>query len=266
MIDCFDRKINYLRISVTDLCNFRCVYCMPAEGVPLKKHTQILSFEEIVEFTKVAVAKGINKIRLTGGEPLVRRGVVSLVKMIAEIDGVEDFGLTTNGVALSKLAQNLKTAGLHRLNVSLDSMNPDRFREITRGGELTHVLAGIKAADDAGFENTKINCVIQEFPDEPDAKEVAAFAEANGYKIRYIRRMCIKTGKFWSVIGGDGGKCDSCNRMRLSSEGMLYPCLFNDTSFSIRELGYEAALDQALYGKPESGHKSHHNEFYQLGG
>ncbi len=265
MIDCFNRKINYLRISVTDLCNMRCKYCMPENGVKLIDHKDILSFEEIYEFANYAVSQGIDKIRLTGGEPLVRRDIISLVVMIAKIKGLKDFAMTTNGSFLEKYAQPLKDAGLHRINISLDTINPLKFKEITRCGELKHVLKGIETAIKVGLNPVKLNCVIRNSADEQDAKEVAEFAKNHGCELRYIRRMDIAKGEFWKVMGGDGGHCEICNRIRLSSDGKIYPCLFCDDSFSIRELGNEKAFELAINGKPISGHKGQ-NKFYSIGG
>ena len=138
MFDRFKRRINYLRISVTDRCNLRCTYCMPAEGVPLLDHDQVLSLEEIRDFTATAVAMGVDKVRLTGGEPLVRRGIADLVAMIAAIPGIKDFGMTTNGALLPRHAKDLRAAGLHRLNISLDSLDAQRFKAITRNGCLLY--------------------------------------------------------------------------------------------------------------------------------
>ncbi len=265
MTDSFDRIINYLRISVTDLCNLRCKYCMPKDGVSLIKRTDILSLEEISNFAKYAVDNGINKIRLTGGEPLVRRDIISLVVMIGQIQGLKDFAMTTNGSFLEKYAQPLKDAGLNRINISLDTLNKNKFKEITRGGNLKYVLRGIKKAIEVDLTPIKLNCVITNSPNEKDAIDVAKFAKENNCEVRYIRRMNIKTGAFWQVIGGDGGDCKNCNRIRLSSNGNLFPCLFNDTSYSIRELGYEKAFQLAIQNKPLSGHKSQNN-FYSIGG
>jgi GTP 3',8-cyclase len=266
MIDSYNRKIHYLRISVTDLCNMRCQYCMPPEGVKLFPHEDILSFEEIFDITKIAVDMGVNKVRLTGGEPLVRKEIITLVAMLREIEGINDYAMTTNGTLLKKFAQPLKDAGLDRLNISLDSLNPAEYKKITRGGNLQHVLEGINAAREAGFENIKINCVVEQSPDEENAKSVIEYAKKNGFFIRFIRKMSIKDGRFWSVLGGDGGVCEKCNRLRLSSVGEIYPCLFNDIKFSVKKMGIEQALKMAINNKPEAGQKSNKNEFYSMGG
>jgi cyclic pyranopterin phosphate synthase len=265
MFDSFNRRINYLRISVTDRCNLRCDYCMPAEGIELIPRERILKYSEIAEITRVAVGMGVNKVRITGGEPLVRRRIVELVEMIANIRGVEDFGMTTNAIALRTFARPLRDAGLHRLNVSLDTIDPQRYRELTRCGQLTDAVAGIDAAIAAGFDLIKLNCVIEASADEPDARGVAAFGAARGLPVRFIRKMNLATGEFWQVDGGDGGKCSTCSRLRLSSDGKLYPCLFSDLSYDVRELGIEQAIHAALEGKPQSGHLAT-RAFNTLGG
>jgi len=266
MFDRFSRRINYLRVSVTDRCNLRCVYCMPEEGVPLLSHDDILSFEEILRITETAVSMGINKVRITGGEPLVRRGIVDLVSMLARIDGVHDLAMTTNGTLLSEFATSLKRAGLHRLNISLDALDPARYHEITRRGDVGRVLDGIQAAIDAGFEGTKLNCVVQASSSEPDAVAVKQFAKGNGLEARFIRQMDMERGEFWVVEGGEGGDCKTCNRLRLTSDGLVKPCLFNDTAFSCRALGAEEAIRRAVAAKPESGSSGTQNKFYSMGG
>jgi len=265
MYDRFKRKINYLRISVTDMCNLRCGYCMPAEGVKLMQHDDILSFEEITALTRQAVALGMDKVRLTGGEPLVRRDILALVEMLWQIKGIQDFAMTTNGILLPDYAPGLKAAGIQRLNISLDTLNPIRYRAITRSGRVGHVLAGVEAALQVGFQKIKLNCVIDQSPDEPDARAVAAFGAERGLDVRFIRQMDMAKGRFWRVFGGDGGHCVTCNRLRLSSDGKIYPCLFSDLAYDIRELGVKKALCMAVAGKPESGHKSN-NRFHRIGG
>ena len=151
LYDRFDRRIDYLRISLTDRCNLRCVYCMPPEGVPWQPHAEILAYEEIVRVVKAAAQLGIRKIRLTGGEPLVRRDVTSLVRAIAHIPGINDISLTTNGVLLDRLAAPLADAGLTRVNVSLDTLDPIKFRRITRLGDIDRVWRGLEAAEHAGL-------------------------------------------------------------------------------------------------------------------
>lgn len=266
MYDHFNRNINYLRISVTDRCNLRCKYCMPAEGVELMDHNDILSFEEIVEVVKTAVRKGITKIRLTGGEPLVRKGIVDLVKMIANVDGVEDLALTTNGTLLEKYAEGLKSAGLKRVNISLDTLNENKYADLTRGGKISEVFRGIEKAKEVGFNPIKINCVVMNSSDEPDAIAVKKYAEEQGLSVRFIHQMDLKTGHFSKVEGGEGGDCKSCNRIRLSATGGFKPCLFNDSCFNIKQYGIDDALAMAVEGKPLSGSKNKSGKFYNIGG
>ncbi len=265
MYDRFNRRIHYLRLSVTDLCNLRCQYCMPAEGIQLLRHEDILTFEEMVDVVRSAVDLGVDKVRLTGGEPLVRRGIIDLVRMIGGVSGIRDYSMTTNGISLPTYAADLKASGIQRLNISLDTLDPERYRVITRTGNLDAVLDGIEAALSAGFDKIKLNCVIQASPEEPDAKAVAAFGKARGVEVRFIRQMDTKQGRFWEVQGGEGGHCVSCNRLRVSSDGKVYPCLFSDCVFDIRELGIHEALRRAVEHKPESGQTSR-NRFYHLGG
>lgn len=266
MYDRFDREINYLRISVTDRCNLRCSYCMPEEGIKLLRHDEILSFDEISDFTKAAVNQGVTKIRITGGEPLVRKGIVTLVEMIASIEGINDLSMTTNGILMKDYAFDLKRAGLNRVNISLDTTDPAKFFLITRGGNLTDVFDGIEAARIAGMLPVKINCVIKESKSEPDAVGVADFCQINNLEIRYIRQMDLVLGHFSTVEGGTGGDCALCNRLRLTANGKLIPCLFNDIGFDIRELGYEEAIKRAIDSKPKCGSKNITGGFYNIGG
>ncbi len=266
MFDRFNRKINYLRISVTDRCNLRCVYCMPENGVPLLKHEDILNFDEIVEFTRIAVSKGIDKVRITGGEPLVRNGIVDLISMISGIKGIKDLSMTTNGVFLDKYADDLVKAGLQRVNISLDTVDPEKFEQITRVGNVQKVFDGIKAAKKAGLNPIKINCVITNNSLEPHAVAVAKYCEENDLQIRYIKEMDLEKGEFSVVQGGSGGDCAVCNRLRLTANGMIKPCLFSDIQYSVRELGAEKAIEMAVENKPRSGHVNNTGKFYNIGG
>ncbi|MHC4636488.1 MAG: GTP 3',8-cyclase MoaA [Planctomycetota bacterium] len=266
MIDRFERKINYLRISVTDRCNLRCRYCMDAEGVKLLRHEDILSFEEIIDLTRTAVDMGITKVRLTGGEPLVRRGIINLVEAIAQINGIADLSMTTNGVLLAEYAQGLADAGLVRINISLDTTDAERYQQLTRCGNIKAAFAGIEAAQIAGLNPIKLNCVASEFSNESDIEAVKEFGYANGLQVRVIRQMVFETGCFSIVDGGIGGDCKQCNRLRLSSDGMIRPCLFSDISFDIRRLGSEQALRRAVIEKPKAGGPCAHNGMHQIGG
>ena len=265
MFDRFERKIDYLRISVTDKCNLRCVYCMPAEGVPLLRHEDMLSFEEICEVAREAVDMGVTKVRVTGGEPLVRRGIVTLIAMLGRVEGIRDFAMTTNGIRLAEFARPLADARLQRVNISLDAIDPARYAELTRGGDVRLALDGVRAAQAAGLTPIKINCVIQLSPEEPDAEAVAAYAREHGYEVRFIRKMNLAMGDFSVVIGGSGGDCPHCNRLRLTCDGLVRPCLFNDLGFSVRELGAREALRRAVEEKPEAG-KTCQAPFHAIGG
>lgn len=255
MLDSFQRAITYLRVSVTDKCDLRCVYCMPAEGVPALRHEDLLSFEEIAEVVRSAVSLGVTKVRLTGGEPLVRRGIVSLVSLLSEIRGIQDLAMTTNGQRLAGVARELAGAGLHRINISVDTLDPVRYGEITRGGDLNKVIDGIHAAREAGLTPIKLNCVIRDSIDEEDARSVSEFGRKEGLEVRYIRRMNLSAGLFHQVLGGAGGDCAHCNRLRLSCDGYLRPCLFSDLRFDVRKLGAVQAIQEAVQMKPERGDK-----------
>ena len=266
MYDRFKRNINYLRISVTDRCNLRCTYCMPVDGIRLLHHEDILTFDEIKDFTEVAVNHGVSKVRITGGEPLVRRGITTLIRMMGDIKGIEDLSMTTNGILLKQFAKELREAGLHRVNISLDTIDPERFRTITRTGNINNVFEGIIAAKSSGLLPVKINCVIRESKDEAEAKAVTGFCKDNDLEIRYIRQMDLVKGHFSMVDGGTGGDCILCNRLRLTASGKLKPCLFNNAEFDIRELGFEKAFKLAVTLKPECGSKNETDAFYNIGG
>jgi cyclic pyranopterin phosphate synthase len=239
---------------------------MPKDGVKLLKHSDILSFEEIVDITKTAVEMGVAKVRLTGGEPLLRRGILDLVAAIGAIEGIEDFAMTTNGILLPQYAQGLADAGLKRVNISLDTIDADRYQKLTRCGNLADCLAGIEAAKKAGLTPIKLNCVVGRLSNESDSDMVRKFGVANGLQVRIIREMIFETGGFSVVEGGIGGDCARCNRLRLSSDGIIRPCLFSDTSFSVRQLGHKQALKAAIAQKPKAGGPCSHNLMHQIGG
>jgi len=204
MIDQYNRDINYLRISVTDRCNLRCRYCVPKEGFSLIGHDDILRYEEILRVVMIAVKMGIKKVRITGGEPLVRRGVIDFIATLNLIEGIEDISLTTNGILLEDVAERLSTAGVKRINISLDSLDPEKYSRITRGGDVHAVLRGIRKVHETGFSPIKINIVaIKGFNDD----EVLKFAELTldkPYQIRFIELMPLgfagmeNLGKFLS--------------------------------------------------------------------
>ena len=266
MFDRFNRHINYLRISVTDRCNFRCEYCMPAEGVSMKKHEDILSFNEIFEVVKYGASKGINKIRITGGEPLVRKNLPELILQISELKGITDIGMTTNGVLLPEFAYSLKQAGLNRVNIRLDTLNPHKFEKITRRGNLDDVLKGIEAAIAVGFHPVKINFVRIPGENMEDEAEVKKYCKEKGLDLRFIRQMNLKTGEFYPVKGGSGGICSVCNRLRLTADGHIVPCLHSNHRYSIRKLGIAGAIIAAIDNKPKTGKGTQSHEFSNIGG
>jgi cyclic pyranopterin phosphate synthase len=196
LIDSFGRVHNNLRVSVTDRCNIRCVYCMP-ESVRFLPRQSLLTFEEIVRFVRVATTLGVDKIRLTGGEPLVRRDLPKLVAMIAAVPGVKDVGLTTNGILLAPMARALRAAGLKRINVSLDTMDPKRFEELTRRTGFDQVIEGILAAKEAGFEPVKVNAVAIKGFTEHDVVPLGRFAREHGLELRFIEYMPLDAGDRW---------------------------------------------------------------------
>ncbi|MFI8338071.1 GTP 3',8-cyclase MoaA [Pseudomonas taetrolens] len=204
LMDSFSRRVDYLRLSVTDRCDFRCVYCM-AEDMEFLPRQQILTLEEIYQLAESFVTLGTRKIRLTGGEPLVRPGVVELCKRIALLPGLRELCMTTNGSQLGKLAAPLFDAGLKRLNISLDSLDPVRFRELTRTGDLAKVIAGIDAANAAGFQRTKLNCVVMKDRNDHEINDLVAFAIDRGLDISFIEEMPLgvisehsRAGAFYS--------------------------------------------------------------------
>ena len=266
MLDRFNRRIHYLRVSITDRCNLRCTYCMPEKGIPLIPHDEILRYEEILEVVKEAVTLGIDKIRITGGEPLIRKGVENLVAMISPIPGIKELTLTTNGILLEEFAGKLAAAGLHRINVSLDTVDPVKYYTLTRGGYLHKVLRGIDAAIEAGLNPVKVNCVVRHSSGDENAKAVREFCEKKGIEARFIREMDLENGCFTVVEGGSGGDCKSCNRLRLTANGFIKPCLFDNLAFSIRELGAREAIHAAVGLKPEKGSINTINRFNNIGG
>ncbi|MBQ9691382.1 MAG: GTP 3',8-cyclase MoaA [Eggerthellaceae bacterium] len=321
--DEFGRHINYLRISITDLCNLRCIYCMPSEGIQLRPHNENLTFEEIVEFVSIAAAYGIEHIRLTGGEPLVRKGIVDLVAKLSAIKGIKSIAMTTNGILLPKYAQALKEAGLSRVNISIDTLDEQEYSRITRGGNLTDARDGIKAALEYNFHPVKINVVaaksfkqnyldfakmtlhsplhvrfiefmpIGHIATEPTQDDLSLSWEANPTiatkdLINYISNQAKEAGLgtlspltsdkapltlgpansyilpqaqgtigFISAISDHF--CSTCNRIRLTADGKIRPCLFSDTELDVRTPLRENDINKvheiiakALHIKPEA--------------
>ncbi|MDR1571989.1 MAG: GTP 3',8-cyclase MoaA [Clostridiales Family XIII bacterium] len=266
MIDSFGRTIDYLRISVTDRCNLRCVYCMP-DGFEDIGHDRVLSFEQIERVVRAAVVLGFRKFRLTGGEPLVRRGVVRLVEMLAAIPGVDELNMTSNGTLLEGMAAQLKKAGLTRVNISLDTLRADRFREITRGGDIEAAKRGIAAAEAAGLSPVRLNVVAMRGFNDDEILDFAAMTKEKPYDIRFIELMPIgKTGRSgfmpaheiravlkgceplddrrgvaeYIAYPGAPGRiglispisahfCGGCNKIRLTSDGRIKTCLHSNS-------------------------------------
>lgn len=191
------RAIEYLRLSVTDRCNCRCAYCMSADGVPMLRHEDVCSFEELARITGACCELGVTKVRLTGGEPLVRRGLPSLVRMLRAVPGVRDFALTTNATLLAPVAEELAEAGLDRVNVSLDSLRPERYAAITRGGRLADALAGIEAARVAGLAPLKVNCVLMGGVNDDEVADIARLARDHALDVRFIELMPIGEAARW---------------------------------------------------------------------
>jgi GTP 3',8-cyclase len=270
MQDLYNREISYLRISVTDRCNLRCVYCMPEEGIEQICHTNCLSFEEITAISREAVDMGILKIRLTGGEPLVRKGICDLVSQLKNIKGLKILGMTTNGHYLQRDAASLKKAGLDSLNISLDTLNPDRYSRITRGGDIIKVLAGINAALEAGFP-LKINMVISSDTTQEEMDDMKAFCKAKGVFLQRIREYSLIEDKFpdEEIIYNRPPPCQRCNRIRLLSNGNLKPCLHSDNEIQIhtgsREMIREA-LVKAIKEKPQCGSSCSSRNMVEIGG
>ena len=297
VFDSLGRPITYLRLSVTDRCNCRCTYCMPAHGVPVQGHDDLMSFKELVEVVRAATRLGVRKVRITGGEPLVRRGIVELCRMVKGVPGVEELAMTTNATLLSPLAESLRAAGLDRLNVSLDTLRPERYRAITRTGELSDALDGIRAAWDAGFRELKLNCVLIGGVNEDEAADFVAIARESPVEVRFIELMPMGQCAAWeprrfvsadavlaacpelAAVGGSGvaelyaapgfaGRvgliravshrfCSGCDRIRVTADGRLKPCLHSAQEICLRGLGpdeLEGALRRGIEGKP-----AHHN-------
>ncbi|MGD0625470.1 MAG: GTP 3',8-cyclase MoaA [Thermodesulfobacteriota bacterium] len=198
LLDFHNRRINYLRISITDRCNLRCHYCMPKEGVSQFGHSEILRYEEILRLAALAVQKGITKIRITGGEPLVRKDAVQLIQQLSQLKGVQDLSLTTNAILLEEFVPALFQAGLKRVNISMDSLSPEKYREITRGGDLSRVWAGVEAARRGGLSPIKINVVAITGFNDGEILEFARLTMQDPFQVRFIEFMPIGVSSEWS--------------------------------------------------------------------
>lgn len=296
MKDRFNRNIDYLRISVTDLCNLRCKYCMPKSGVEKLCHSDILSVEEIFDIVKVASENGIKKIRLTGGEPLVRRGFLELCRKIGSIEKIKEICITTNGTYFSDFAKDLLSCKVKRINFSLDTLNSEKYREITRGGSLEKVLDSISTAIKLGFR-VKINCVLIGGFNDDEILDFIKLTEYDDIQVRFIELMQIGETSNWSKekfisndvvlnrisdcesIGVDGVArtyrvkgfkgtfglispiskcfCQDCNRIRITSDGKLKPCLHSKDEIDLKGLKGEELhkiFKFGIYEKPKSHH------------
>lgn len=265
MRDRFGREISYLRVSVTDRCNLRCVYCMPAEGVALLSHDRIISFERIAEIARAAASLGFKKIRLTGGEPLVRRNFPELVFLLRAIPGIETLAMTTNGVLLAPAAAELRRRGLDSVNVSLDTLDPERYAELTRGGRLSDALAGIEAARRAGFP-MKINTVVFDETSEDELAELSRFCESVGARHQLIRRYSL-SGEKTDDDGYDRPpRCGECNRIRLLANGSLRPCLHSNLEIPVDLSDIEESIRRCVMAKPGRGSSCTDLSVGQIGG
>jgi cyclic pyranopterin phosphate synthase len=265
MFDRFDRSITYMRISVTDKCNLRCRYCMPPEGVPVRRHEDFLTLEQMTEAARAAVKLGVSKIRLTGGEPLVKRGIVRLVRMIASIQGLEHLAMTTNGTLLAPVARALAEAGLDSVNVSLDTLDPARYRELTRGGEIEDALAGIRSARAAGLP-VKLNMVVLEDTDGAEMDRMREFAESVGVRLQRINHYELFREKRDTYAFDRPPACGSCNRIRLTADGMLKPCLHSDHEVPLDFSHLEESIRAAVNAKPLHGGSCTKRSMPQIGG
>lgn len=291
MKDVIGRKINYLRVSVTDRCNFRCVYCMPEEGVKQKSHDDILRFEDIIQFIKQVAPLGITNIRITGGEPLVRKDIVDFVSQISRIKGIKDVSMTTNGSLLSNYAKPLKKAGLDRVNISLDSLDAKKFKNVTRRGDLTKVKQGIKSSLEVGLDPVKINCVLVRGFNDDEISDFVDLTIDNPLYVRFIELMPLGEdkisqdrfisakeakqlvrqklvpyekgikgagpAKYYKVPNSKGAVgfitpitshfCAKCNRIRLTADGKLKPCLESNIEVDISEPLKKGNYDEVLF-------------------
>ena len=306
MIDQFGRKIEYLRISVTDKCNLRCVYCMPLEGLDWLKRESILSFEEIADIVRTMAPMGLRKVRFTGGEPLVRKDLAELVRMVSQVSGIEDISLSTNAVLLAEQGPGLRDAGVSRVNISLDSLQAERVDAISRRpGSFERIMKGLEVAEEMQFHPIKINVVIMGGKNDDEIEDFALITKDKPWSVRFIELMPtgsnlkLSSEKFVScqqvltrlramsdlqpVTGpvGNGPAtyykfpgakgtvgvitpmshnfCDRCNRMRLTADGQLRPCLFGDIQTNLRDALREGKdivplIEETLRIKPEKHH------------
>lgn len=242
-MDIYGRKINYLRLSVTDRCNLRCRYCMPAHGIRKRAHGDILSYEHLHRIAEAAVDIGVEKIRITGGEPLVRKDILGFLAGLKRIPGLKKLVLTTNGVFLGGMAGDLKRAGVESINISLDSMRPEVFSRITRGGDLTRVLAGIQAAEQAGFEHIKINMVVMRGINDGEVNDFAALTLHKPLQVRFIEYMPTLKEKNWQslMVSGDellSRLSERHHLQRVRNEALDGPAVYHRIDGAAGKLGF----------------------------
>jgi len=320
MKDALGRNINYLRISVTDRCNLRCMYCMPEEGVCKKEHEDILSLEEIYQVVKACAELGIKKVRITGGEPLVRKGLTGLIEKVASLEGIREVALTTNGILLPQYAKELKAAGLDRVNISLDTMNEEKYSYITRMGSLGDVKSGIDAAVEAGLEPIKLNTVLIGGFNDDEIEDLVRLTMDRPIDVRFIELMPIGQAAHWAKkhfisnkevlqkvsglqpvqsddisspakyyqLPGAVGRvglinpishafCGNCNRIRLTADGKLKPCLHTETEIDMKELlrsqqNLTEVIKESILQKPMQHNLNCHDnkpierDMYRIGG
>ena len=303
MVDGFGRRIEYLRISVTDKCNLRCVYCMPEEGLPWLRRSDLLSYEEITEIVRAMAAMGLRRVRITGGEPLLRRDLATLIRELRALPEIDDIALSTNAVLLAEHAEELRDAGVNRLNVSLDSLRPERIDAIARRpGSAERIFAGLEAAERVGFSPIKINCVVMRGRNDDELVEFAEITRSRPWHVRFIELMPTGANldlsqdetvpaeeilrrigalgelapvqgprgngpaRYFAFPGAAGtigvitpmshNYCDRCNRMRLTADGQLRPCLFGALQTNLRDPlrrgdPIEPLIRSTLHVKPE---------------
>ena len=268
MLDKYNRNINYLRISVTDRCNHRCVYCMPESGIKLKRHEDILSYEQIEAIVQEAVKLGVTKLRLTGGEPLLRPDIDQLVKRLAHIVGVNELAMTTNGTHLADIAERLKNNGLNRVNISIDSLDPLKYERITRGGNLNMALNGVNAAIETGLTPIKINMVIFANTTDEEVDQMTEFCRAKGIHLQKIMQFSLYDRHDLSkrFHADRPPECPKCNRLRLTSDGFITPCLFSEDEVKVDFNDVHGSILRAAKLKPEAGSSCRTRAMSQIGG
>jgi len=267
VLDGYNREITYLRIAVTDRCDLRCTYCRGGEAPLSETPSPLLSRRDIRAVAEEAARLGFTKVRLTGGEPLLRPDVVEIVRDLSSVPGLREITMTTNGTRLESTAEALKRAGLTRLNISLDSLDPAVYRRIT-GGDIRAVLAGVEAAEKAGFRNTKINMVVMKDVNAHEIPDMKRFCAARDLRLQLIAHFRLSDRKPPSPPPGFDRppSCTTCNRIRLTADGVFKPCLFSDLAVPLDRNDIAGSLARAVRLKPERGTVSRHGAMLRIGG